>query len=542
VELADLASAGADLPTLAAAAGNVEFARGGTQLRLTSGRIEDLDLTQARIEWPRRGEPRLVASLQGDLNSPFLRRAFEEQGLARLSGAVSLEAEARGESELRDARLWRVTARLRDASLPLDKDLPPVEALAGTVRFDDGQLRGLAMSGTWLGGPVAIESRRAGARGVTSASIQGESDAAPLLKLLGQPEAAGQVNGRLAWSGSLQRREAGARDAWTVSLTSNLAGVESRLPDPFDKMRARHVQISAELRFDERGIQEFSVESGRDTVRGGVQDGVTSARFEIQGIAGELRAANADPRLTLEKLELRRAPAVLAAAGALLPADSGLAISVAQLRHANRGLGAVQASLARREERVEFSLESQPGSVHELTATGACAGAGCRMQFALDTRELADLLASTELPAEWPTRTLHASGELAWRADAPGDITRALSGDFEIETQGVHEGHQLVASARLADGQIELAEVHGIGPDADQVFQGSGRVALLARTYDVNFDYEQVSLAASAMPTPARARLARAWSALRGSAVKRGWPEATPARRMQWHGSWTTEP
>ena len=119
LQLDELASAGEGVPTLAAAAGSIEFARGATQLRLVSGRIEDLEITQARVEWPRRGTPRLVASLQGDLNSPFLRRALDEQGLERLSGVVALDAEARGEQELRDARSWRVTARLRDASLPL---------------------------------------------------------------------------------------------------------------------------------------------------------------------------------------------------------------------------------------------------------------------------------------------------------------------------------------------------------------------------------------------------------------------------------------
>jgi hypothetical protein len=95
-----------------------------------------------------------------------------------------------------------------------------------------------------------------------------------------------------------------------------------------------------------------------------------------------------------------------------------------------------------------------------------------------------------------------------------------------------------MATAVLADGQIELANVQGTGPDPDQVFRGSGRVGLLARTYDVTIDYEQVSLAASAVPTPARVRLSRAWSALRGSAARGAWAETAPARRVQWHGSW----
>jgi hypothetical protein len=125
LELAGLASAGADVPRLASAAGKLEFARGGAQLRLTTGTIEDLQLDDARVDWPRTGSPRLRATAQGDLQSPLLRGALQEQGLERLAGHVTLEAEARGEDELSNPGSWRVIARLDDASLPLAGDLQP---------------------------------------------------------------------------------------------------------------------------------------------------------------------------------------------------------------------------------------------------------------------------------------------------------------------------------------------------------------------------------------------------------------------------------
>ncbi len=229
---------------------------------------------------------------------------------------------------------------------------------------------------------------------------------------------------------------------------------------------------------------------------------------------------------------------MLAAAGSLLPEDRELAVNVAELRHANRAMGAMQATLARRANGIEFSLESADGSPHQLEATGRCAtDERCNLEFSLDTRELPALLGDAKLPAEWPTHSLHASGDLAWSGD-DADLVRALSGKFELETQGADSSHQLMASALLADGQIELQNVQGTGPEPDQVFRGSGRVGLAARTYDLTVDYEQVSLAASAVPTPARMRLSRAWSSLQGSVAKRGWTEVAPARRVQWHGSW----
>ena len=192
----------------------------------------------------------------------------------------------------------------------------------------------------------------------------------------------------------------------------------------------------------------------------------------------------------------------------------------------------------RRDEAVEFTVESAKAAPHELSGRGRCAaGERCQMAFSVETPQLPVLLGDTRLPSEWPAQALRASGELAWSAD-DADLVHALTGKFELETQGADAGHQLMASAVLANGQIALENVQGTGPEADQVFHGNGRVGLLARTYDLTIDYEQVSLAASAVPTPARVRLSRAWSSLRGSVARKGWTETAPARRVQWHGSW----
>jgi len=541
LKVAGLAMASGDLPQLAAGRGTVEFARGSTKVQLDGGEFDQLAVTSARIDWPRKGPPRLHATLQGDLSAPLLRRVLQGQGLEKLAGPVVIDADARGEKELRQPDLWRVSAQLRDASIPLGADLPPVEKLAGAARFGGGQLRSLALEGSWLGGPVAIESRRAAVRGGLSLSLSGTADSTPLLHLLGHDEVASRVSGQLTWTGSALSGD----DGWRISLASNLAGVESRLPEPFDKIRTRSLPVSAQLRVDANGIHDFVVD-GRDlSIRGLVENGITTARFDVQGVKGELRRAenSDDPRLKFERLELKRAPVVLAVAGALLPARGELPMTVDDLRYAGLSLGGLQARLTRRDTGVEFSLESAASAPHQLVARGLCASADtrCRVDFTADTRNLAALLGDVRLPAEWPTESLRAAGELTWPADSQGDLTRMLAGRFDLETAGNDGNHQMSAVATLADGQIELANVQGTGPEADQLFRGSGRVALLDREYDVTVDYEQVSLAASAVPTPARARLARAWTVLRGSAARRGWAEPADSRRVQWHGTWEAE-
>ncbi|HEU4781266.1 MAG TPA: DUF3971 domain-containing protein [Steroidobacteraceae bacterium] len=552
LKLAGLASSGKDMPLISSGRGTLEFSRGHTKLLLDGGEVDQLAVTSARLDWPRTGAPRLHAALQGDLSSPVLRRVLKAQGLERLTGRVALEADARGEKELRQPDLWRLSAKLADASLALGGGLPPVEKISGTVRYGAGQLRGLTLEGRWLGGPVEIESRRATSRGnsgsgMVSFAINGVADAAPLLRLLGKSDAANRIDGELSWTGTAQRLDDGkGTDSWQVSLASTLAGIESRLPEPFEKPKSRTLPVSAQLRVNADGIQNFEIESGRDaSVRGVVENGVTTARFDVQGVTGELRRAgnSSEPKIQIGRLDMKRSPALLAAAAAMLPPDDELALAIKDLRYAGRSLGAVQATLARHESGVAFSLESSQAAPHQLAARGQCgnAEARCRLEFTANTEHLAALLRDIQLPSEWPTETLHAAGELSWPAELPGELAQSLTGQFELETQGRDSSHQMIASATLAEGQIALANVQGTGPEADQMFRGTGRVALLARQYDLTVDYERVSMAASAVPTQARARVARAWTALRGSVARRGWAEAPEARRVQWHGTWDAE-
>jgi hypothetical protein len=535
---AELVTGGEDMPRLSEARGSVKFARGGSRLDLDSGQFDDLAIRSARVERPRSGAPRLRAVLAGSLESPMVRDVLDAQGLGRLEGAVELEAEARGDRELRDPALWRVTARLKDAAVPLGAGLPSIESLAGTIRYSSGQVRGLALKGSWLGGPISVESRRAGARAFTLA-VNGEADAAPLLELLGQADAARRVDGRLAWTGSAQAgSEAGL---WRLSVSSDLEGVESRLPQPFGKVRTRSVPVEAIFVISREGTREFQVNGSQLAVRGQVAEGITSATFEVQGISGELRraaGAAANPELSIGQLELAQAPQVLAAAGALLPLDGELLVTIDDSRHAGRSLGALHASISRQEGGLSFALDSPAAAMHQISASGLCASDRCRARFTADTTQLSVLLRDVQLPAEWPVATLHAVGSMDWPVETPGDFARSLAGSFEIQTEGANREHQLTARASLVNGQIELSDIQGTGPEPDLVFRGSGRVGLLERDYDLTVDYERVALAATAVPSTARAPIARAWSALRGSVARRGWTEAPVTRRVQWHGTW----
>jgi hypothetical protein len=537
LELEDLALVGEAMPALQAGRGALDFARGAAQLRIVAGRVDELEIKGGRIDWPRNAAPRLRATLAGELDAPAIREALREHGLERLAGKVTLEAEARGEKELHEPQSWRVTAQVSDASLQIASGLPPLEALEGSVRYSGRQLRGLTLNGQWLGGHVELESRRAAARPGLVLAANGVAEAAPLLELLGRAEAGTRLTGRVSWNGTAQRLA--GRGDWQVTLHGDLAGLESNLPDPFAKPRNRSLPLAAELSIDGSGVRDFSLESGTDiSLRGQVRGGATSAHFELRGVRGDLRRVTGDSltQINVARMELARLPSALAFAVAMVPEQDQVTFNITELRAGNRALGGIRAHATRRETALQFALESTPESLHQLAAQGSCgeADARCRVRFEADTRHLAVLLQGVRLPAEWPLESLRASGEMSWPVEIDGAVAPALAGSFQLETQGADSLHQASAQASLADGQILLTQVQGSGPATDEVFRGTGRIGVVAHDYDLTLDYEKVALAGTPVPT----RFARALSALRGTAARRGLAEAPDARRVQWRGDW----
>ena len=296
------------------------------------------------------------------------------------------------------------------------------------------------------------------------------------------------------------------------------------------------------MRVDASGIRDFSVD-GRDlAIRGQVDRRRHHRAFRCAGRGRRIAPRRPAPsrELQFERLDLeartggaRRGRRDVARRRRDRADIDGPASCGAQPRRPARG-----ARAARRGRRVLARISGSRAAPTRREGSCASIDGVCRVEFTADTR-ISRAVARRALPAEWPTESLHAAGELRWPADAQGDLTAVLAGRFDLETEGRDSRHQMFANATVNDGQIELANVQGTGPRADQLFHGSGRVGLVARDYDLTVDYEQVSLAASAVPTPARARLARAWTASarfgRAPRLDRTVPET---RRVQWHGNW----
>jgi hypothetical protein len=266
----------------------------------------------------------------------------------------------------------------------------------------------------------------------------------------------------------------------------------------FRQDRTRTLPVSAQLRVDANGIHDFDVD-GRDLAIRGLGKR-RHYRLRLQGVKG-----GAAQRIRTTEIEIRASsssvPGVLAVARALLPAGR-TADDRRRPGYAGQSLGGLQARLTRRDTGVEFSLESAASRINSCArAVRKC---GPERQFT-NTRNLAALLGDVRLPRNGPPNRC-ARRAFTWPADSQGDLTRMLAGRFDLETAG-NMAITRCRPSRLADGQIQLANV-GAGTRSGPVVPRQwSRPQCLANTTLV--DYEQVSRP-SAVPTPARARLASA--------------------------------
>ena len=190
------------------------------------------------------GPLRLRAHLQGDAGDAlaWLRARPQFAPPAPLLSGLRLGGRARLELELTSPALGarsaapgaRLNAALENVQLEVAGGLPPLRGVTGTLAFSDGHLRDSALSGTWLGGPVALtvrERRQAG--GVAFlVGAHGSLAAAAALALAGGSAAEVPLSGSAEWSG---RFTAVGDGAWQLHAESSLAGLASGLPEPLAK-------------------------------------------------------------------------------------------------------------------------------------------------------------------------------------------------------------------------------------------------------------------------------------------------------------------
>lgn len=205
------------------------------------GRIFGVDLREVRAEIADIEQGEELLTVSGKAAGPtadFLRFIEASPVGERIDHFTEeMRAEGRGELDLKLALPLRRLANSRvDGSyrfdgnrLTVDNDLPPLAEVRGNLRFSADHLEARGIRGLLLGSPLAVDVKTAG-DGNVQVDAAGEIAIATLRREF--PQAVfDHLAGSAKWAANVQVRKKAAE----VRLTSNLVGLSSSLPPPFNK-------------------------------------------------------------------------------------------------------------------------------------------------------------------------------------------------------------------------------------------------------------------------------------------------------------------
>jgi len=228
-------------PEINAIEGELLFA--GTRMLITgkTGRIFGVALREVRAEIADIEQAEELLTVTGKVAGPtadFL-RFIETSPVGERIDHFTEDMRAEGNGEL-DLKLSLPLRRMTDAKvdgsyrfdgnrLTVDSDLPPLAEVRGILRFSADHLEARGIRGTLLGAPLTVDVRTAG-DGNVQVNAAGEISIGALRSQFPHP-VLDHLAGSAKWTGSVRVRKKSAE----VKLTSNLIGLSSSLPEPFNK-------------------------------------------------------------------------------------------------------------------------------------------------------------------------------------------------------------------------------------------------------------------------------------------------------------------
>ena len=287
-------------PEINAIEGELLFA--GQRMLITgkSGRIFGVGLREVRAEMAdmEHGDGMLtVTGKAAGSTADFLRFIASSPVGERIDHFTEeMKAEGTGELDIKLLLRLRMLANSRvDGSyrfdgnrLTVDSDLPPLADVRGTLRFSTDHLEARGIRGTLLGSPLNVDVRTAG-DGNVQVNANGEISIATLRRQFPQP-IFDHLAGSTKWAGSVRVRKKTAE----VKLTSNLVGLSSSLPEPFNKSATDTLPFS----FERKAPPEPAVRAAPPRPAGGAVR-ATSARDAALGSAAGMTPAPAQDMLDI---------------------------------------------------------------------------------------------------------------------------------------------------------------------------------------------------------------------------------------------------
>ena len=219
-----------------------------------TGRIFGVDLHGVRAEIADLQTPEELLIVTGKATGPttdFLRYIeaspvgehidhFTEGMQATGNGELDLELDL----PLRQMEHTKIAGkyRLDGNRLTVDAGLPPLADVRGQLQFSANHLEARDIRGTLLGMPLSAAIKTAGDSG-TEVTAAGELSVAALRRQFAHP-VLDNLSGSARWNGTVRIRKKIA----TVNLSSNLVGLSSSLPEPFNKTATETLAMSIERR------------------------------------------------------------------------------------------------------------------------------------------------------------------------------------------------------------------------------------------------------------------------------------------------------
>ncbi len=226
-------------PSIERFEGRLLFERDGLDIRMNTGRIFGVALGEARARIADYGTSLLVIDGSGSGPAADMLRFLNESPLATRINDFTRDTVVDGNARLAlklelpirnlvDSRIaGSVTFSGND--LQLDNTLPRLSGVHGRLEFSDAGLALRQMSATFLGGPLKVEGETP-EPGRFQLRAQGSIAAEEMRRVADNPLTE-KLSGRTDYSAEIDVR----RRAATVRIESDLVGLASALPPPFDK-------------------------------------------------------------------------------------------------------------------------------------------------------------------------------------------------------------------------------------------------------------------------------------------------------------------
>jgi uncharacterized protein (TIGR02099 family) len=217
--------------------------------------IADLRVGELTLETSTTGGiDQLLAFLNG---SPLIARHLGEDfaRLEALAGSADVTLDLA--LPLRAREQYRLAAGLKLAGgeLAYRGFAPHVSEIFGELTFADGELRGSAVQGIFLDGPIVATVRAAAEPGYRARiDVQGEVTIDAVVDAFNLPYGE-LLAGQTGWQGRLSLPASGeGRQPAKITVSSNLSGVALRFPEPFLKPPGEPTSLELDISFPPGGL------------------------------------------------------------------------------------------------------------------------------------------------------------------------------------------------------------------------------------------------------------------------------------------------